>query len=297
MSSVSTIQAYVQLTRPQNASGSVLTYCIGYFLLARKFSYDFFIGLLILLALHSLATVQNDIEDFEIDRANNRKSILQKGSLTIHDAKLYVQALAFLAIVSALLSPHRRLHLIAIAGLLAIAWLYNVNPVRASKKPLLSIFTMGVCYGALPFIYGYFVAQGNITTNYFFAFVLFLFLARISTSIMKDYKDIAGDKAFHKDTFYLDYGRKTTGWTSIFSSAIAYIGLLTILIALRPKTNILFFIMLVLVGLLALRNIIQRLALVKIQSEKGLNTVFHKSVFRHNQFEAAVLLCLILYSR
>lgn len=296
MPSVSTIQAYVKLTRPQNASGSVLTYCIGYFLVARKLSYDFFIGLLVLLALHSLATVQNDIEDFDIDRANNRRSILQKGSLTIHGAKFFVQALAFISLVFALFSPHRRLHLVAVVGLLVIAWLYNVNPVRASKKPLLSITTMGVCYGVLPFIYGYFVAGGSITANYFFAFVVFFFLARVSTAIMKDYKDAAGDEAFHKDTFYLHYGRNATGWISILTSMIAYIGLLGLLLALRPKTTSLF-VCLVLVALLAVRNVMQKLPLVKIRSEDKLNSIFHKSVLNHNQFEAAVLLCLVLFSK
>lgn len=293
MSSISTIQAYVQLTRPQNASGSALTYCIGYFLVAGKLSYDFFIGLVILLALHSLATIQNDVVDFEIDQVNRRKSILQDNLLTISNAKFFVQALVLTALFFALLSPHRRLHLIAIAGLLFVAWLYNINPVRASKRPLLSIFIMGISYGALPFIYGYFVAQGSITANYFLAFVALLFLARTSTAIMKDYKDATGDKIFHKDTFYLHYGGKATAWTSIISATTAYIGLLVVLLVLKPKTAILF-ITLSLAGLLALRNIIYRTTLLRTKNEERLNKIFHISVFRHNQFEAVVLLCLIL---
>ena len=293
MPSVPTIRDYVQLTRPQNASGSVLTYSIGYFLVVTTLSYDFFIGLLILLALHSLATVQNDIADVEIDRANKRRSVLQTNSLTISNAKFFVQVLALTALVFALLSPHRRLHLMAITGLLVIAWLYNISPIRASKRPILSIAVMGLSYVVLPFIYGYFVANGRVSTNYFFVFVLLWFLVRVSTSILKDFKDAVGDKIFKKETFYLHFGRLTTAWTSIIASVVAYIGLLAVLLALKPKTVILF-VTLSLASLLVLRNIIYRTTLLRTKNEERLNRIFHTSVFRHNQFEAAFLLCLIL---
>jgi 4-hydroxybenzoate polyprenyltransferase len=296
MSYVSTIKSYVQLTRPQNASGSVLTYCIGYFLATRSISYDFLIGLLILLALHSLATVQNDVEDYEVDKANKRHSIIQDNSLTIANARFFVQALALTALAFAFLSPYRKLHLIAIVGLLLIAWLYNIQPFRFSKRPVLSIFTMGICYGALPFIYGYFVAKGSPTANYFSAFVLLWFLARISTAIMKDYKDARGDKIFHKDTFYLHYGNNVTAWVSIVSAALAYAGLLIVLALLLPNTaavSLAFS----LATILAFRNVFQRFYLLKTRNETQLNSIFHKGVLNHNQFEAAVLLCLILSSK
>jgi 4-hydroxybenzoate polyprenyltransferase len=295
MPPVSTILSYVQLTRPKNVSGSALTYFIGYFLVRSYLRFDFFIGLAILLILHSLATVQNDIEDFEIDKANRRKSVLQNSSLSLSDAKLLVQALAFLALGFALLSTHRRLHVIAITGLLLIAWMYNLNPIRASKKPVMSILLMGICYGALPFIYGYFVAGGKVTA-YFLGLAFFFLLVRLSTSIMKDYKDIAGDKAFNKETFYLHYGGKVTAWTSIVTSAIAYLGIVGMLIKLKDNNSILL-ITLALASLLALRSIFLRLKLTKTRSEKKLNNIFHKTIYAHIQFEAAVLLCLILPSR
>lgn len=292
----STIQSYVQLTRPQNVSGSVLTYCIGYALVAGSVSYDFFVGLVILLALHSLATIQNDIEDFEIDKVNKRETALLSGSLSVANAKFFVRALTFTVLVLALLSPHRRLHLIAIAGLLLVAWVYNLNPIRASKKPIMSIAIMGLSYGVLPFAYGYFVAQGSITANYILALVLFWFFARFSTAILKDYKDAVGDKKYNKDTFYLHYGGRTTAWTSIITSLIAYIGLITLILVLKTGPFIFSF-ALALGGFLALRGILLRFNLTKTRDENELNRIFHQVVFGHNQFEGAILLCLILSSK
>ncbi len=295
MPSVADIQPYVQLTRPQNVSGSVITYCIGYFFAIHTLSPDFFVGLIILLALHSLATLQNDIEDFEIDKANKRQSVLQDHHLSISGAKFFVQALVLMAVVFALLSSHRRIHLTVILGLLLVAWLYNLNPIRASKKPIASILIMGLCYGALPFIYGYLVASGKPLSATFLLLAILFFLARISTAIMKDYKDVKGDKLFNKKTFYLRYGANLTAWTSFITAVIAYIGIIGMLL-LRSRT-VALFVTLLLVIILALRSTMLRLALTKTKNEKKLNVIFHKSVFGHNQFEAAVLLCLILSSK
>lgn len=296
MRSISDVQAYVQLTRPQNATGGLLTYSIGYFLVASTLGLDYFTGLIILLVLHSLATVQNDIEDFEIDRANKRKGALQEQSLSLPSAKLFVQVLAFTALVVALLSPNRKLYIIVFTGLLLLAWLYNLNPIRVSKRPILSIVFMGLCYGALPLVFGYLVAGGNLANPYFLILALLWFIVRFSTSIMKDYKDAKGDKMFNKNTFYLRYGRMVTGWTSITMSIIAYTGIILVL-AVHSSKGIASHTALALAVLLALRGIILRLKLVKTSSEKQLNIIFHKCVFGHNQFEVAVLLCLILSLR
>lgn len=296
MRSISDVQAYVQLTRPQNATSGLLTYSIGYFLVASGLGLDYFTSLIILLVLHSLATVQNDIEDFEIDRANKRRGALQEQSLSLPSAKLFVQALAFTALIVALLSPNRRLYIIVFMGLLVLAWLYNLNPIRVSKRPILSIVFMGLCYGTLPLVFGYLVAGGSLKSTYFLTLAFLWFLVRFSTSIMKDYKDAKGDKIFNKNTFYLRYGRVTTGWTSIATSIISYVGIV-VMLAIFSNKGMASTIALILASLLAFRGISLRLKLPKTSNEKQLNTIFHKCFFGHNQFEAAVLICLILSSK
>ena len=296
MPSAANARAYVNITRPQNASGSVITYFIGFFLATNSISIDFFIGLLILLALHSLATIQNDVEDFEIDQANKRSSILQSRSISLADARFFIFALVFAALIFAFISPHKKLNLIAIAGLMAIAWVYNLQPFRASKRPVMSISIMGICYGVLPFVYGYLLGDGDYRQWYFLALLPFWFLARFSTAILKDYKDAAGDKKFQKDTFYLHFGSILTAWTSIVAALVSYFGIIMIL-TLTLNKNTMFYIFMALAALLAIKALLLRFSLLETTNEKTLNSIFHKTVFRHNQFEGALLLCLILSSR
>jgi 4-hydroxybenzoate polyprenyltransferase len=164
--SLDKINGLVQLTRPENASGSALTYLIGYFFAASGIKAELFIGLFILLLLHSFATVQNDIEDFEIDRANKRTGILQDNSITLNQARLFCKLLVAAAVVLAVFSDQKRLNFIVIVGLSIVAGFYNLNPVRASKRPVTSIAFMGLCYGALPLIYGYLVGGGKFSAKF-----------------------------------------------------------------------------------------------------------------------------------
>jgi 4-hydroxybenzoate polyprenyltransferase len=289
------ITGLVKLTRPQNAAGSVLTYFVGYFFAASTVYADLFLSLFILLLLHSFATVQNDIEDFEIDRVNKRTGILQDNSITLNQAKLFCKLLIAAAVVLAVVSGQKRLNLIVIIGLLIVAGLYNLNPVRASKRPVTSIAFMGLCYGALPLIYGYLVGGGKFSAKFILLGCLF-FIARASTSILKDYKDAKGDKAHNKKTFYLRYGAKTTAWVSILGASIAYIGLVAMMLA-SETSSWLFYLALVLAVLLAILSIVLRVGLAKTNNEKSLNKLFTSIFYRHNQFEGALVLCLILSSK
>jgi 4-hydroxybenzoate polyprenyltransferase len=294
MPAQSKIQAYVQLTRPQNATGSAITYCIGYFLShGSSVKTGFFAGLFILLAIHSLATVQNDVVDFEIDKANKRRNALQEHSLSIAQARFFVRALGVAAITVAVISTQREIQIGAVFILLLLTWLYNVAPVRASKRPVSSIVILGLCFGSFPLIYGYLVAQGRLTVN-LLILAFFWFMFRVSTSIMKDYKDVKGDRIFSKNTFYLKYGPKITASISLSFCAIAYIAAIAIIVSEFRRKGVFFDITITLSGLLALRSSLQRLSLWRSKNDKQRNVVFHNSVFTHNQFEAALLLCLIL---
>ncbi len=293
MSSVADVRAYVELTRPQNVSGSVITYCIGFFLMpSARLGWQFFSGFLIFVALHSLATVQNDVADYDIDKANGRKSVLLDGSLSQKNANLFVWGLGIVAVAIALLSPDVLFNLLAIAIFLLLSWIYNLPPIQASKRPVLSILLMALCFGALPFIYGYILANGDISSSVF-AMMLCWLLARFSTAVMKDFKDKAGDKKFNKNTFYLRYGKLVTARTSIILAITAYAGVMILLLQLNDKSRV-FLASFILVAVLAARNIMQRLQLLNVKGDVRLNKIFHQAVQSHNQFEAAVLLCLVL---
>lgn len=286
------ILGYVRLTRPQNALAAALTYSVGYFFNSTSsLSISFITGLIIILLLHSMATVDNDIQDLEIDLANKRRSALQNKSISVQNAKLFVQTLGLTALLIALLFPPRLINTIVVFVFLFFTWLYNMPPYLASRRPISSILILGLCYGQLPIVYGFVLASGGFD-KFFIVFAILWFFVRVSISIMKDYKDSEGDKLFNKQTFYLHFGGKVTAIVSLAFSSIAYLGIVTLLF-ISKGTSTSFGITLILSGLLALRNIKQRIEVLRVKDEKKLTNIFSKSFIYHNQFEAAVLLCLI----
>ena len=288
------VRGYVLLCRPQNVVGIVLTFAIGYVLAGGSWSADLTIGLLIIALLHSLANVQNDIEDLDIDKANKRRGALQSGEITMQQAKMLAAGLATGAVGLALLAPQRQLHLLVVASLLVIVWLYNSPPIQASKRPILSILVLSLCFGAIPFVYGYLLAGGEFEYSAL-AIGAALFMGRVSTTILKDYKDAAGDKKHNKLSFYLRYGLNTTYNMGLSAAITAYTLLLTSLVILADKSTGFAYAVIALAILLAAGSLRLRLQLKKAKDDNARNLIFHQIVPAHNQFELVVLLWLILF--
>lgn len=288
------IRRYVELTRPQNATAAALAFSIGYFLSQQSaLSGAYIIGVVIVLLLHSAVTIQNDIEDLTIDRSNNRLSGLLDKSIDIKSAQALMYLLIVLALGLAILSADRLTNSLYITISLSLAILYNSRPFYFSRRPVASILIMGICYAALPFAYGFSLNNQQVTKT-----VLVLGLAwfsqRISTSILKDFKDAKGDKLHRKNTFYLAYGYHRTISTSLVCSVAAYAVVIAMLFS-KIDFSIVNVSLIAIVVLIAVRNIVTRLRLRNTSSEKLLAGMFRKIFFYQNQFDTAVLLCLIAF--
>lgn len=290
MASINKIQSFVELTRPYNATAVLLTFSIGYFFFYPfQITFSFIMGAVVLLLLHSAATVQNDIEDFEIDKLNDPLKPLQSKRITLEEARKLQYGLIFCTIIVALFSLP--VHLMFVLLMLSLAWAYNKPPFLLSRKPISSLAILGLAYGAIPLLYGH-VLSGKILELSFALALVFWFLLRYSISIMKDYKDTKGDKVFNKRTFYLTFGGSTTVWLSLFLSVFSYAGILILSINVRTINWV--FLLLIAMGL---RNVFLRIKLFSTHSDKEANKIFHKAFFGQNQFEAIYLLWLIISSR
>jgi 4-hydroxybenzoate polyprenyltransferase len=170
--------------------------------------------------------------------------------------------------------------------------MYNARPLRLSRKPVASIAVLGLCYGLLPLVYGFTQHGGGLTRALVIVGGLW-FLQRVSTSIMKDFKDAKGDKLFGKKTFYLVYGRRAIAWVSNSFSLVAYIGIIAFLLY-NFSLSVLSITLCAVASAAAVRNIIIRLRLFTVPDEKTLAGIFSKSFIYQNQFDAIILLCLIL---
>src|SRR6266550_1794781 len=224
MSYLEKVNAYINLTRPYNATPTLLAFSVGYiFANSQPITFDFFVGLAILLLVHSMVTVQNDVEDLEIDRSNHAHTALLNQSVSVKNAKAFALGMGGTVICLAIISSSRVIHVVFATALIILSWLYNYKPFRLSQRPIASIFLLGLCYGALPFLYGYLLGGGYIKVSVALLLITSgLFLQRISLSIMKDYKDASGDKLHHKHTFYLTYGKKLTALISSLTVIMAY---------------------------------------------------------------------------
>jgi 4-hydroxybenzoate polyprenyltransferase len=287
------VRAVVELLRPFNAQAVLLTVGVGYLAAGGPATPTALIaGLVMAALLHSAVTLENDIQDFAVDHANHRQGALQDHSLGRREARLIVWGLLGAAVVVALMAPGRPVHLIYAAVYLAFAWLYNNAPARLSRRPIASMVVMGLCYGALPLLYGYALSGAALGPAAALLAVIWFF-QRVSLSILKDFKDAAGDRIHDKRTFYLRFGRRTVVWASVSGAVLAYVATVGLLVVAVPRASATATVLALLALILALRNLLLRGKLLFASDEGHLNRIFHQSLVAHNQFEAVIILCLL----
>lgn len=289
MPSISKINSFVQLTRPYNATAVLLSFSIGYFFsLQQILNINYFAGAIIVLLLHSSATIQNDIEDFKIDKINAPEKPLQGKRISLKEAKIFQLILVICALAISLINFY--IHFIFVVLMFIASYLYNKKPFLLSRKSFSSLAILGLVYSLGPILYGYILSKAQLTLV-FILILIFWFFLRVSISIMKDYKDKKGDKIFNKKTFYLTFGNTTVAWTSIILSIFGYLGILLMSLFIRRPNWILVFLLVV-----AIRNVYSRVNLLTIRDDKKANIIFHKAFFGQNQFEALYFLWLIFLS-
>ena len=282
--------AVVDLFRPENVVTPALSIVIGA-LLSSAHDWSGLVERLVILALlHSAATLYNDIQDMDVDVLNHRQGALHDHTVTLYQSKKVVLGLVLAALGLAIIRPHALLQLSLVAVTVALSLLYDLPRFRFSRRPILSIIILGLCYGALPLFSG-FMVSGGVLSGSFYGLMALWFLQRGSISMLKDYKDAAGDKLVHKDTFYLRFGAKVTARASVISSIIGYSGVVLWL----QFGHRLSFQALVFIGILGLIGIFKRIRLLGTTDEKQLNRIFHRCLSWQNTFELGLITCLVFF--
>jgi 4-hydroxybenzoate polyprenyltransferase len=284
--------AVVDLFRPENVLTPALSIVIGALFSSAHDWSGLGERLIILALLHSAATLYNDIQDMDVDSLNHRQGALHDQTVSLPQSKKVVAGLVVAALVLAIIRPHALLQLSLVVVTVALSLLYDLPHFRFSRKPILSIIILGLCYGALPLFSG-FIVSGGILSGSFYVLIALWFLQRGSISMLKDYKDAVGDKLIGKETFYLHFGAGITAWVSVVSSIIGYSGVLLWL----QLTHKLAYPALGLMSLIAIIGIIKRSKLLRTTDKKELNRVFHRCLSWQNAFELGLIVCLVFYSK
>jgi 4-hydroxybenzoate polyprenyltransferase len=284
--------AVVDLFRPENVLTPALSIVIGALLSSAHDWAGLGERLIILALLHSAATLYNDIQDMDVDSLNHRQGALHDQTVSLPQSKKVVAGLVVAALVLAIIRPHALLQLSLVVVTVALSLLYDLPHFRFSRKPILSIIILGLCYGALPLFSG-FVVSGGVLSASFYAIMALWFIQRGSISMLKDYKDAIGDKLVGKETFYLHFGPRITAYVSLIASVIGYSGIL-IWIQLVHKLS---YPALGTMILLAIIGITKRSKLLVTTNEKELNRIFHRCLSWQNAFELGLIVCLAFYSK
>jgi 4-hydroxybenzoate polyprenyltransferase len=281
----------VDLLRPFNALGVMLSCAIGYFVVpGSRMTGAFLLGLVVLALLHSAATLENDIQDMAIDGLNGRRGTLLEGRLSVDFARLLAYGLAAEAVILAARLGHVSLWFCG--AFLVLTWTYNDPPFFLSRSPVASLVVLGLVYAALPLGYGYVLAGGRPGLSIGLLAGSW-WLQRSSLSVLKDFKDAEGDRRSGKRTYFLTYGRQQAVFLSLAGGVIGYVGVLVALVWLGWATPAISFACGLLVLLLGARDLALRLKLWREHDLRRLTRIFDKALVAHNQFAAVLIVCLV----
>lgn len=225
---IPSVEQLYLLARPANVTLPALVLLSGYVVGGGSlFISDWRLAVLVVAGflVHSGLTIINDLSDRKVDVDNDVDTIITKGSKK-DVRRVWVSSVALIVagMVLTLVLPVFVQVGVWTMALLGIA--YNTKPLLLSHRPHLSIAALGVLYATLPFLVGYFMYAPEISWQ-ILLLAVFWGCARAAISILKDFKDVKGDKKHGKHTFLLRHGRKVT---LVASNSLAAVGLVGVVV-------------------------------------------------------------------
>lgn len=174
------------------------------------FEYKLFFVLPILGALFIHVTTINDIADEEIDKIN-LSSDLSRPLVTSHTKRSDLLILSFLALFIAFIGAFiiRPTLILFVAITPILSYIYSMPPMRISYRGILASLLLPLIYVAIPYGMGIYLHPKAVTSENIIL-LLGLYVSFIGRIILKDFRDVKGDKKFGKLTFLVRYGAYTT---------------------------------------------------------------------------------------
>ncbi len=222
------IGAIIELCRPWNGIVMFLLVIASSVLISDRFIFSSLLGGLVFLIMYMAGTILNDIFDYNVDKVNMPYRPLQRGSVSIKESSI-------LSLLLYLLSLSIAVYLGSLFFLLAMIFfilslVYSLPKIYLVGKPLIGNIVLAIVSILIPLISGYILVTNEFIffNKFLFAFISFTIFF-IFVSLLKDLKDVKGDKKFGKKTLATFIGEKKTFFIS-FGGIISFFPL-----------NILFF--------------------------------------------------------
>ena len=182
----------------------------------------FGLALLILAAWYINATAVNDWADHEIDRinlANDPSRPLVIGLIGRRKLLLVAASAGLLALVAGGLLNWQSLPVMA--GFLLINLVYSLKPLQLSRRGGWSIVALPLSYAGLPLVLGWLVAGRLVLDAEALVLLAALYSHFLARIILKDYRDVVGDRQHGKITFLLRHGNRAVCSVSIGALVIS----------------------------------------------------------------------------
>ncbi|MEJ0073461.1 MAG: UbiA family prenyltransferase [Candidatus Saccharibacteria bacterium] len=146
-------------------------------------------------------TCINDLADEAIDKINLPKAVgrpLANGNASRRQLTVLASGAAlFVVLLSAALDY--RLAILSIAMLL-LNWLYSMPPVRISYRGVFAPLLLPLGYVLYPYLAAVYV-QHIALVRWDFVLLAALYVGFIGRIVLKDFRDVKGDRQYHKRTF------------------------------------------------------------------------------------------------
>ncbi|HII38876.1 TPA: UbiA family prenyltransferase [Candidatus Micrarchaeota archaeon] len=192
-----------ELGRPWNALPTALIGSVASLMGRADLSLAALVGLAFFL-LYLAGAVVNDIFDYYVDSINMPYRPLERGAVSVREAWVFSAAgyLASLAVAYFL----GFVFLAVVVVFILASYLYSGAPLRAESRSFYAQIHLGLVTALLPGLGGFAAALGRLPSVEqmlpFVAFTVFFFFVWV----IKDFKDLAGDRARGKFTFLVHVG-------------------------------------------------------------------------------------------
>ncbi len=156
----------------------------------------------------------NDLADLEVDRVNlpgDHRRPLVTHAAAARDVRLMAAGAAVVTASAAATQGLTSLGLV-LAGL-AAASAYSLRPFRISRRGVVAPLVLPALYVGLPFSLG--VLAGRALRAADLALLAALYVGFVGRIVLKDFRDIVGDRLFGKRTFLVRHGRRATCLLSV----------------------------------------------------------------------------------
>jgi 4-hydroxybenzoate polyprenyltransferase len=152
----------------------------------------------------------NDLADEAIDRVNlpgDRRRPLVAGTATRRELVATAAGAAVVALgVSATLHWAAT---VAVAAGLVLSAAYSLRPPRVADRGVVACLLLPAGYVAVPYLVGVLGTRGSIHPGDL-ALLGGLYAGFIGRIVLKDFRDVHGDRLFGKRTFLVRHGRRWT---------------------------------------------------------------------------------------